>query len=105
MFNDKRETIKKQKLKKLKQKKREQKETKQRVMIIQCNFFYLQIFEKVLLDLYCVTPLYEILFDKTVHLKPYLNHDFLILQLSHRTRLWQFRSIDPYETCSNNIML
>lgn len=22
-----------------------------------------------------------------------------------RTRLWQFRSIDPYETCSNNFML
>lgn len=52
--------------------------------LIQCNFVYLQIFEKVLLDLYCVTPLYEILFDKTVHLKPYLNHDFLILQLSHQ---------------------
>jgi hypothetical protein len=32
--------------------------------LIQCNFFYLQIFEKVLLDLYCVTPLYEILFEK-----------------------------------------
>jgi hypothetical protein len=59
MFNDKRETIKKQKLNKIKEK-------------------------KVRLDLYCVTPLYEMLFDKSVHLKPYLNHDFLILQLSHQ---------------------
>jgi hypothetical protein len=37
--------------------------------LIQCIFFYLQIFEKVLLDLYCVTPLYEMRNNKKTKAK------------------------------------